>query len=355
MTIEETFPPPVDMSSTALPKTFKAAVISDVGHPLELQHLTLELPSRGQILVKVLACGLCYTDAHMQAGLMGANFPRVPGHEIVGEVVSLGEGVTRFKQGDRVGSGYHGGHDGTCPPCQRGLLQYCQSPTHNGVTTNGGYAQFVLLRDEAVSRIPPDMHPAEAAPFLCAGVTIFNAIRRAHISPGSTVAIQGIGGLGHLGIQYARAMGYKTVAISSGDSKRQIALEELGAHEHIDTNSDDVVAKLQELGGAALIVSTAPSGPAMSKLIGGLQVGGKLVVLAPAGPVEFDTISLCAKGASVQGWIIGSALDAEEAMAFAKMAGIKCMVERFGLDEAPRAFELMKSGKPRFRNVLVME
>lgn len=338
----------------SLPKTFKAAVLTGPGKPLEIQDVPLKEPSYGQVLIKVRACGICHTDAFVQAGGFGNPWPLIPGHEIVGDVVAVGEGVTRFKEGDRVGGGWHGGHDGGCRSCQRGAFQLCDNRAVNGVTMNGGYAEYTLLRAEAVSRIPVDVDPAEAAPFLCAGTTVFNGIRKMHVEAGNTVAIQGLGGLGHLAVQYSRAMGYRTIAISRGTDKRDFAFQ-LGAHEYIDTNIDDPSAKLQELGGAALIVSTAPSAKAISGLLGGLHSMGKLVVLAPMGPVEFDTLTMIGSGLSIHGWASGNALDGEEAIEFAKRFNVKCLVEKFSLGDAAKAFDSMKEGKPRFRNVLVME
>ncbi|KAK3694448.1 zinc-binding dehydrogenase [Podospora appendiculata] len=337
-----------------LPKTFRAAVFVEANKPLELQDVPLRQPGPGQILVKVLACGVCHSDVVAQAGVMGSPYPLIPGHEIVGEVAALGEGVTRFKEGDRVGGGWHGGHDGVCRSCQRSQFQICENGAINGITQNGGYAEYVLLRVEAVARIPADLDPAEVAPLLCAGVTVFNGMRKMHVEQGGLVAIQGLGGLGHLAVQYSKAMGYRTVAISRGTDKRDFAFQ-LGAHEYIDTNTEDPVERLAALGGASLIVSTAPSGPAFSKLTGGLEAGGKLLVLAPMGPVEFDTLAMVLKGLSVHGWPSGHALDAEEAIAFAKTFGIKCLIEKFPLEDAPKAFDTMMEGKPRFRNVLVMQ
>ncbi|KAK0630217.1 chaperonin 10-like protein [Bombardia bombarda] len=340
--------------ASSLPKTYKAAVFPRAGAPLEIWDVPLKQPGRGQVLVKVLACGVCHTDAFIQSGGFHSPWPLVPGHEIVGDVVAVGEGVRRFKEGDRVGGGFHGGHDGICRSCQRGMFQQCANGAITGGSTDGGYAEYTLLREEATSFIPPDMDPAEAAPFLCAGTTVFNAIRKLRVEQGNLVAIQGLGGLGHLAVQYARKMGYTTVAISRGGADKRRFAVELGAHEYIDTTNEDVAGRLGEMGGAALIVSTGPDGKAASELVGGLQNGGKLVILAPMGPVGFDTTALITKGASVHGWSTGNALDGEEALEFAKRHGVRCLIETFPLADAVKAFDIMLQGTPRFRNVLVM-
>lgn len=336
-----------------LPKTFKAIVIKEKGAPLELQELPLRKPASGEVLVKVLACGVCHSDVFEQAGFLHNSWPIVPGHELVGDVAAVGEGVTRFKAGERVGGPWHGGHDGTCRSCQRAKFQMCDNAKVNGVSFNGGYAEYVILRAEAVVRIPKSFDPVDAAPLLCAGVTVFNSIRKLHVEQGNLVAVQGLGGLGHLAVQYANALGYKVVAVSSGASKRDFALE-LGAHEYIDSSKDNAAAKLREMGGAAIIVCTAPNAQAMKEIQYGLDAGGKLLVLAPIGPVEFDTGMLVTKGASVHGWPSGHALDSEECLDFSATHKIKALVEMFPLADAPKAFEVLLSGKMRFRGVLTM-
>jgi len=246
------------------------------------------------------------------------------------------------------------GHDRTCRACQRGLYQMCDNAAINGVTMNGGYAEYVLLREEAVVRLPSDADPAEVAPLLCAGVTVFNGIRQMQIPQGAgLVAVQGLGGLGHLAVQYAANMGYEVVAMSSGSSKRDFA-KQLGAHHYVDSSAEDPAEKLSSMGGAALIVATAPNPEAISPLVKGLQAGGKLLVLAPVGPVPFNTMLLVGKGASVHGWPSGHAIDSEEAVQFARVHGVKCMIEKFPLSDVQKAFEQMQSGKVRFRAVLTM-
>ncbi|KAI2620473.1 alcohol dehydrogenase [Hypoxylon sp. NC1633] len=336
----------------SLPKTFKAAVIEKIGEPIVIKDLELKQPGPSQVLVKVLACGVCHTDVFEQAGYFGNVAPRVPGHEIIGDVVAVGSDVTRFKGGERVGGAWHGGHDSTCRACSRSQFQMCDNAVVNGVHTDGGYAEYVVIRQEAVVRVPADLDPAEAAPLLCAGVTVFNAMRKMHVEQGNTVAIQGLGGLGHLAIQYASRMGYHTVALSHGDSKKDFA-RELGAHEYIDTSKEDAVEALNKLGGAAMIVATAPNPKAISPLPAGLQPGGKLVVLTPVGPIEFDSVTLISKGASVHGWPSGHALDSEEAIQFAKDHGVKCLVEKYPLADAAKALQRCADGKAKFRGVLI--
>lgn len=233
------------------------------------------------------------------------------------------------------------------------MYQCCDNEAINGVTQDGGYAEYVLLREEAVVRVPKSADPAEVAPLLCAGVTVFNGMRKLQIEQGNLVAVQGVGGLGHLAVQYANKMGYKVAVLSSGDSKRDFA-KQLGAHVYIDTSKEDPAKALMELGGAQMICSTAPNPKAMSPLVGGLAPGGKLLVLAPMGPVPFDTAMMVNKGASVHGWPSGHALDSEEAIAFADTHGVKCFVEKFPLKDFQKAFDSMTSGKVRFRAVLTM-
>ncbi|KAK7920438.1 alcohol dehydrogenase [Apiospora marii] len=336
-----------------LPKTYRAAVFEGPGQPVVIRDLPLKPPRSGEVLVKVLACGVCHTDLLEQEGGLGPVFPRVPGHELVGDIVATGEGITRFKKGERVGGPWHGGHDGSCRQCCHALYQLCDNARVTGVGVDGGYAEYVLLLEQALVRMPQDSVPTEVAPLLCAGVSVFNSIRKMHVEQGNTVAIQGIGGLGHLAIQYARKMGYFVVAISSGDSKRDFSLK-LGAHEFVDASKSDAASKLQELGGAALILATAPNPTSISALIGGLQPGGKLVVIAPAGPVAFDTNLFITRGVSVHGWPSGHTLDSEEAIKFANTHGVKAIVQTFPLADVARALDHISSGGARFRCVLVM-
>ncbi|PWI73126.1 hypothetical protein PCL_10141 [Purpureocillium lilacinum] len=338
----------------SLPQSYKAVVLDKVNAPFVLKDVPLKHPGPGQILVKVRACGVCFSDVGTAEGHMGDVFPRVPGHEIVGDIVELGEGVSNLTKGQRVGGPWHGGHDGHCRACQRGQFQMCDNAAVNGVSRDGGYAEYVLLRAEAVVRVPKEMEPADVAPLLCAGVTVFNGIRKMHVEQGALVAVQGLGGLGHLAVQYANKMGYEVVVLSSGDDKAAFATE-LGAHHYINTKTKDTAKELQKLGGADIIVQTAPNPEVVSSLVYGLAAGGKLLSLAPVGPVAVDTVPMTLKGLSVHGWPSGHALDSEEAIRFASHHGVRCMVEKYPLSDVQKAVDSLKAGKPRFRNVLVME
>jgi D-arabinose 1-dehydrogenase-like Zn-dependent alcohol dehydrogenase len=338
----------------SLPKTYKAVVLDKANSGFQLRDVDLKHPEPGQVLVKVLACGVCFSDVATAGGHMGDVFPRVPGHEIVGDVVELGSGVTGFSVGDRVGGPWHGGHDRACRQCQRSLFQMCDNKQVNGVSRDGGFAEYVLLRPEAVVRVPKDMDPAQVAPLLCAGVTVFNGIRKLNIQHGGVVAVQGLGGLGHLAVQYANKMGYEVVALSSGDDKEKFA-RELGAHHYVNTKAKDAATELNKLGGADLIVSTAPNPKAVGPLLDGIAPAGKLLTLAPVGPTEVNTTTMVLKGASVHGWPSGHALDAEEAIRFARVHDVKCMTESYPLNDVQKAVDSLVAGKPRFRNVLVMQ
>ncbi|KAM0237918.1 hypothetical protein ACHAP5_008816 [Fusarium lateritium] len=306
---------------TSLPKTYKALFFDNKGAELVLRDVELKQPGPGYVLVKVVACGVCHSDRFVQQGNFGDVYPRVPGHEAVGDVVA-------------------------------GMFQICDNEQVNGVSMDGGYAEYVLLRAEATVRVPVDANPAEVAPFLCAGVTVFNAMRNAGVRQGGIVAVQGLGGLGHLALQYASKMGYTVVAISHGADKQDFA-EQLGAHHYINTSSEDAADALQKLGGANMIVATAPNGKAVSPLVAGLAPLGKLLVLAPLGPVEFDTKTMVIKGLSVNGWNSGHHQDSEDAIAFAQLHGVKCMIETFPfMTDYKRAFDKMADGKVRFRSVM---
>jgi D-arabinose 1-dehydrogenase-like Zn-dependent alcohol dehydrogenase len=342
------------MTATSLPKTYKAAVLTGANSGFNLQDVELKHPGKGQVLVKVLACGVCYSDVTVSKGEFGDVFPRVTGHELVGDVVEVGDDVESFQVGARVGGPWHGGHDRTCRSCQRGSFLTCDNQAINGVSQDGGYAEYALLRAEAVVRVPRDMDPADAAPLLCAGVTVFNGIRKMHIEQGNLVAVQGLGGLGHLAVQYAHKMGYEVAVLSTGDDKADFA-KQLGATHYINSKAKDAAEELTKLGGAALIVQTAPNPAVVGGLINGLQPHGKLLSLAPVGPVEFDTVTLIMKGASVHGWPAGHALDCEEALRFSQTHDVKCMISKFPLADVQKAVDDLIAGKPRFRNVLTME
>ncbi|KAF4993338.1 hypothetical protein FDECE_13453 [Fusarium decemcellulare] len=338
----------------SLPETYKAVVLEKANGGFKLQDLKLKHPGKGQVLVKVLACGVCFGDTAAEGGIFGDIYPLTPGHELVGDIVELGEGVEGFEVGQRVGGPWHGGHDGSCNQCQRGLFQMCDNAVVNGITKEGGFAEFVLLRTEAVVRVPKECDPAEVAPLLCAGVTVFNGIRKLHVEQGALVAVQGLGGLGHLAIQYASKMGYRVAALSSGDEKAEFA-KKLGASHYFNTTASDAPTELAKLGGASIIVQTAPNPKLVGPLVSGLAVEGKLLSLAPAGPAEVDTTALMSKGASVVGWPSGHARDSEDAIRFAYDNDIRCLIQKYPLTDVQAAVDDLRAGKARFRNVIVME
>ncbi|KAF2276805.1 alcohol dehydrogenase [Westerdykella ornata] len=342
--------------ATSIPEKCRAVVIEGPNAPWAIKEVPVPQPAPNEVLVKVLACGVCHSDVVLQKGLFGplASFPRIPGHEVIGKVVKVGDRVEGFEIGDKVGGPWHGGHDGRCKACNRGLFQMCENGLVNGVSRNGGYAEYCTLRAEATVRIPPEADAAEYAPLLCAGVTVFNSMRNMKITPGDVCAVQGLGGLGHLALQYARKMGFKTVALSSSDAKREFAFQ-LGANEYIDTSKEDAAEALQKMGGASLVVVTAPNPKLMSPLVKACGPLGKLLLLAPVGEVPVDTVAMTGKGISVHGWPSGHALDSEEAISFAQNQGVKCMVEKFPLDKVEEAVQRMNDNKVRFRSVLVME
>ncbi|KAI9655889.1 MAG: hypothetical protein M1831_004734 [Alyxoria varia] len=340
--------------TSSLPKTYKQAVFKAAGQPLTIEEVALEAPKKGEVLVRVEACGVCHSDSFAQANGFGAGFPMVPGHESIGHVAAVAEGESRWKVGDRVGGPWHGGHDGTCKACNKGLMQMCDNAAVNGITRNGGYAQYTTLRSEAAVRIPTGISAAKYAPILCAGATTFNSIRKMNIAPGSLVAVQGLGGLGHLAIQYANKAGYRVVALSRDASKEEFA-RKLGAHEYIDGSKVDQGEALQKLGGASLIIATAPNPKGISPLLKGLGIMGKLLVLTVVGELPVDTITMTGKGLSVHCWPSGHALDCEEAIEFTQLEDVDCMVEEFPLEKANEAFDAMMNTSVRFRAVLTME
>ncbi|KAH8811271.1 alcohol dehydrogenase [Xylogone sp. PMI_703] len=335
-----------------LPQAFKQAVFKEAGGHLVIEEVRLVLPGPGELLVKVEACGVCFSDICAQNNVMGKGFPQVPGHEIIGRVAAVGDGVSGWAVDDRIGGGWHGGHDGTCGACKKGFYQMCDNQLVNGVTKGGGYAEYCILRAEASVHIPSHADAARYAPILCAGVTVFNSMRHMNIPPGSTVAIQGLGGLGHLAIQYANRFGYRVVALSRDDKKEKFA-RELGAHEYIDTSKDDAGDALQSLGGAALIVLTAPSASVAGSLLKGLGILGKLLIL-PDIELRVNTGIMLNHGISIQCWPSGHATDSEEAIQFTELQNINCMVEKFPLERANEAYEAMLKGTVRFRSVITM-
>ena len=330
----------------------KAVQVSRANGPFELVERDIPEPSRNQVRVKVEACGICHSDAFVKHGhYPGLTFPRVPGHEIAGVVDAVGADVTAFAAGDRVGVGWHGGHCFQCDACRRGLFINCAKGKVTGISHDGGYAEYAVVPAESVARIPDDLDAASAGPLLCAGVTTYNALRNSGARPGDTVAVQVVGGLGHLGLQYAAKMGFRTVAISRGADKEELA-RKLGAHHYIDTQNGTAAEGLQKLGGADLVLATAPHSEAIASTVGGLKARGKLlIVAAPFEPLSVSAFALLS-GKTVAGWPSGSAIDSEDTMRFSALTGIRPQIETFKLEDVASAFEKMMENRVRFRAVL---
>jgi D-arabinose 1-dehydrogenase-like Zn-dependent alcohol dehydrogenase len=334
----------------------KAMVVRKVREPFVPEERPLPEPGRGQVRIRVHACGVCHSDSFVTEGLWpGLRLPRIPGHEVAGVIDAVGEGVTSLRRGDRVGVGWHGGHDGTCRACLRGKFIQCELGLVTGVTTDGGYAEALLAPAVAVAPLPDALGFAEAAPLLCAGVTTFNALRNAGARSGDLVAVHGLGGLGHLGVQYARAMGFEVVAIARGSDKEDFA-HKLGASRYVDSEREDAAKVLAGLGGARIVLATAPSAEAIAKLVPALGIEGcLLIVAAPVEPMPIGAIDLITKNGRIQGWASGTAADSADALAFAARMGVRPIIETFPLADAQAAFERMMSGKARFRAVLAVE
>ena len=333
-------------------KTMKAVQVSKPGGAFELVERDVPDPAPGQVRIKVEACGICHSDAFVKGGQFpGLALPRIPGHEIAGRVDKVVAAVTEWKAGDRVGVGWHGGHCFVCNACRKGLFINCERAQITGISFDGGYAEYVVVPHEAVARIPEKIDAAEAAPLLCAGITTYNSLRNSGARAGDTVAVQGIGGLGHLAIQYAARMGFRTVAVSRGADKEELA-RQLGAHEYVDTEKVPAAQGLQKLGGADLVLATAPNAEAISSTVDGLKIRGKLlIVAAPFDPLKISAFSLLS-GRSIDGWPSGSAFDSEETVAFSVLAGVRARVEVFKLEQAEQALGKMLANRVRFRAVL---
>lgn len=336
------------------PAVMRTAQIRRPGGDFEIVERPVPEPAAGEVRVRVEACGICHSDAFVKDGLWpDLQYPRVPGHEIAGRIDRLGEGVRGWKVGDRVGIGWHGGHCFYCPPCWRGDFILCETRKITGITYDGGYAEYTVVPQESMAAIPEELEAAEAAPLLCAGITTFNSLRHSGARPGSLVAVQGIGGLGHLAIQYARKMGFHTVALSRGKDKKDLALE-LGAHVYIDSEEEKAEEILQKLGGARVILATAPDSCAISQLVAGLGTGGTLLVVAAASrPIEVSPLLLISGRRQVQGWPSGHAADSEDTLRFSSLTQIRPRIETFPLQEANQAYRRMISNQARFRVVLV--
>ena len=332
----------------------KAVQISKPGGNFEVVERPIPEAGRGQVRIKVEACGICHSDALVKEGAWpGIQYPRVPGHEIAGRIDSVGADVT-LKPGQRVGVGWHGGHCFQCDPCRRGDFVNCQFEKITAITFDGGYAEYVVVPAEAVALMPDDLPSDEAAPLLCAGITVFNALRNSEARAGALVAVQGIGGLGHLGIQYARQMGFRTVAIGRGGDKQALA-KKLGAHEYVDTRAGDPAQALQKMGGAHVILATAPDSKSISALVNGLGPRGTLLVVgAGLESLTVTPLQLIPGSKTVRGWASGTARDSQDTLEFSTLSGVRPMIERYPLEKAAAAYEQMISGKARFRVVLTM-
>jgi D-arabinose 1-dehydrogenase-like Zn-dependent alcohol dehydrogenase len=332
-----------------------AVQISCPGAPFEVVTREIPEPIPNTVRIKVQACGVCHSDVFVKEGQWpGLQYPRIPGHEVAGVIDAIGSGVTAWKNGQRVGVGWHGGHDGQCVPCRRGDFIACQNLRVTGFHDDGGYAQYMIARSDTLASIPDALSPAEAAPILCAGITTFNSLRHSGAIAGDVVAVQGLGGLGHLAIQFATKMGFRTVATGRGKEKESLALK-LGAERYLDTDVFPVAKELTRLGGARIILATAPDSNAMSALIDGLGVDGKLLVVgASADPIRVTPLQLIGHRRSIQGWPSGTAQDSEDTLNFCALTGIRPIIESFPLEEAVAAYDRMLSGKARFRVVLTM-
>lgn len=331
----------------------RAIVVHGPKQDLAIEERRMPEPGPGEVRIKVHACGVCHSDRFVIDGLWpDLELPRVPGHEVAGVIDAVGEGVTSFAGGERVGIGWHGGHDGTCDPCLTGRFIHCDNQQITGITLDGGYQEYLVAPAVAVARLADGVGFAEAAPLLCAGVTTFNALRNSGARAGDLVAVQGLGGLGHLGVQYARAMGFETVAISRGRDKEEFA-SKLGAHHYFDSTDDGFAQGIQRLGGARVILATAPHAPSISALVPALGLEGcLLIVAAPFEPIEAGAIDLISGDRRVQGWSSGTAADSTDAVRFAALHGIRPIIERFLLEEAKTAFDRMMDGSVRFRSVI---
>ena len=335
--------------------TMMAAQVSTPGADFELVEREVPEPGAGQVRIKVQACGICHSDVLTKEGMWpGIQYPRVPGHEVAGIIDKVGAGVSAWQRGQRAGVGWHGGHDGTCRACRRGDFRNCTNLKIPGISYDGGYQEYMLAPVEALVPIPENLRDVEAAPLLCAGITTYNALRHSGALPGDLVAVQGIGGLGHLGIQFANRFGYKVVAIGRGSENASLAAK-LGANVYIDSKSTNAAEALQKLGGARVILATAPSSKAMSELIDGLGSNGKLVVVGVEfAPIEVTPIQLISGSRNIQGWAAGTPADSEDTLNFAELAGVRPMIETYPLEKAKEAYARMLSGKAEFRVVLTM-
>jgi D-arabinose 1-dehydrogenase-like Zn-dependent alcohol dehydrogenase len=334
--------------------TMRVVQVDHPNGPLRLTEREIPEPGAGSVRIKVEACGICHSDSYTREGTFpGIQYPRVPGHEVAGVVDAVGTGVAGWTAGQRAGVGWHGGHCGHCDSCRRGDFVTCQIARQvPGITYDGGYAEYMIAPAGALALIPEELSAIDAGPLMCAGITTYNSLRNSGARPGDLVAVLGVGGLGHLGVQFAAKMGFKTVAIARGMDKEPLA-RRLGAWRYIDSQAQDAAAELVKLGGAKVVLATVTNGKAMSAALGGLGVGGKLIVLgAPAEPLEVPASLLISGRRSVMGWPSGTAIDSQDTLSFSVLTGVRAMTEVFPLQRAAEAYDLMMSGRARFRAVL---
>jgi D-arabinose 1-dehydrogenase-like Zn-dependent alcohol dehydrogenase len=343
------------MATAIAVATMKVAQISKPGAGFEVVERDIPTPGAGQVRIKVRACGVCHSDVLTVEGAWpGIQYPRVPGHEVAGVIDAVGAGVSTWKKGQRVGVGWHGGQDNTCRECRRGDFRNCRNQQITGISYDGGYEEYMVAPIEALVSIPDSLKDAEAAPLLCAGITTYNALRHSGAFPGDLVAVQGIGGLGHLGVQFANKFGYRVAAIGRGSEDAALA-KKLGASVYIDSKATNAAEELRKLGGARVILATAPSSKAMSELIDGLGPNGKFMVVgATFDPIEVTPVQLINGSKSIQGWSSGTPADSEDTLRFAELSGVRPMIETYPLERAAEAYARMLSGKAEFRVVLTM-
>src|SRR5712671_5694372 len=335
-----------------MPK-MRAVQVPSAKGPFHLVQLDIPEPVAGSVRIRVQACGVCHSDEYAKEGSRpGIQYPRIPGHEIAGIIDAVGAGVSGWEVGQRVGVGWHGGHCGYCNSCRRGDFVTCSKGRQiTGLTCDGGYTDFMLISAAALAPVPDEISATDAAPLLCAGVTTFNSLRNSGARPGDTVAILGLGGLGHLGVQFAAKMGFETVAIARGSDKEPLA-RQLGAAHYIDSRAQDPAAALAQLGGARVVLATVPSGQAMRAVLGGLGVNGTLLIVGAADPFEVSPLFLIGGRRSIVGWPSGAAIDSQDTLAFSVLWGVRSLNEVFPLERAPEAYARMMAGDARFRAVL---
>jgi len=336
-------------------KKIKAVQVNQSG---EWEHVEKELikPAANQVRIKVAACGVCHSDAVVKNKVWpNIQLPRIPGHEVAGVIDEVGPNVTKWKPGQRVGVGWAGGRCGQCYACRRGDFILCENHQITGLHYDGGYQEYMIAPIEALAAIPDELSFADAAPLMCAGITTFNALRHSGASAGDVVAIQGIGGLGHLAIQFANKMGFKTVALSKGNDKEALA-KKLGAHIYLNSETQNIQTELQKLGGARVILATAPSGKSITPLIDALGNKGELVIVGASNdPIAVNAMQLISRTRSIKGWPSGTAIDSEDALKFCALTGIRPMIQEYSLDQAENAFDDMMANKARFRSVIMMD